>query len=425
MEIQVRGSLNKESEVMGGLSFELYERYAYRTDKAAVFLSKQFLSRILDAYYCEPHDILAECDHVIYSDSDGKKVIMLRYDTDVYKVTVRKRDIPDIINYLRDNYDFFYDPNRKELEDDVKGLSLKVEELEDALKQACLHNSSDNADILTEYKRVKELNDRMRKNLDYFAKAAQERWENLTELREKIYKTYIAIRPNEALHKDAMDTLDDILTEYERVLKMKDDAETDNAKWRPYIADILGMNKGSNWSDICIRARVTRNDKDNLDLCLKMLEKHIKEAYSEVFQADADTHWFGHGCQAVTDIVEELKRERAIKEEADEKAVRYKEELRSVNESFEYQTLELCKILGLDAGSPPEDILEAVIRTVQCRDLLSRAHGDGQEERSKFLVNLAEVLGVKFSHFGCYPIMEREIQEALYLAFGDNKEEVL
>lgn len=251
MEIQVRGSLNKESEIMGGLSFELYERYAHRTDKAAMFLSKQFLSRILDAYYYEPHDNLAEYDHVIYSDSDGKKVIMLRYDTDTYKVTVRKRDIPDIINYLRDNYSFFYDPNRKQLEDDVKWLSLKVEELED-------------------------------------------------------------------------------------------DAETDNVKWRPYIADILGMDKGSDWSDICIRARVTRHDKDNVGHCLRFLEKAVEEAYTEVFPADArDKYWFAYHRQAITDIVEALKRERALKETAEEKAIQWKASYQDLKKKVldTYQTL--------------------------------------------------------------------------------------
>lgn len=134
MEIQVRGSLSiKESEVFGGWSFDLYKVYAYHSGKADMFLGKDFLSRILDVYY----NVGGDDDHVIYSDSDCKKVITFDYEDYGYKVTVRKREIPDILNHLRDEYNFFYDPNRKELEDDVKGLSLKVEELEDFRSDIC------------------------------------------------------------------------------------------------------------------------------------------------------------------------------------------------------------------------------------------------------------------------------------------------
>ena len=370
-------------------------------------LTMEFLTRILDTCYFVGNDD----NHVVYSDSDGLKEVTIEYSSDVlYAIFLTKTDVTQIINYLRDNYNFFYDPNRKEpedeimklkrfrnqckkaivppsekesdedlierigaiqknlggalaenrelrasktdLENDVKGLSLKVEELEDALKQACLHNNSDNADKIMA---LNEAFDWKKKHLITFNK--------LINLRLSILQVYREIFDcsNGDPEGTDMENLTDILTEYQRVLKLKDDAERENDKWRRCIAEILGMNEGSSLGNICIRIRMIKHDKDNVSSVLKLLQNDIRGAYTEVFPADADDkHWFAYDRQAVTDIVEALKRERALKETAEEKAVRYKEELRSVNESFEYQTLELCKILGLDAGSPPEDILEAV-----------------------------------------------------------------
>lgn len=337
MEIQVKGSLSiKESEVFGGLSFDLYKVYAYHSGKADMFLGKDFLSRILDAYYY----VGGYDNHVIYSDSDGKKVITFDYEDYSYKVTVRKRDIPDIINYLRDEYSFFYDPNRKESSTNDKYYLNKLVNLR--------------LSILQVYREIFDCSNGDPEGTD-------------------------------------MENLQDILTEYQRVLKMKDDAETDNVKWRPYIADILGMDKGSDWSDICIRARLIKHDKDIVSSVLKLLRNDIREAYKEVFPADADDkHWFAYDRQAVTDITEALKRERAIKEKAEEKAVRYKEELRSVNESFEYQTSELCKILGLDAGSPPEDILEAVEDIIRYKNEAQKIAGTRMMDIGKLCEDLTE-----------------------------------
>lgn len=353
MEIQVRGSLNKESEVMGGLSFELYERYACRTDRVAMFLGKQFLSRILDAYYCEPHDILAEYDHVIYSDSDGKKVIVLRYDTDTYKVTVRKRDIPDIINYLRDNYNFFYDPNRKELEKAVKEAEIEQHcgknredfwreralKAEEELKRksnkiAGIEEGLQWKDKIIERQKqsIKELGERLKENT--VDKQLEMRAANkLANLRLSILQVYREIFDCSNGDPEGTDeeTMQDILTEYKRVLKMKDDAETDNTKWRPYIADILGMDKGSDWSDICIRARLIKHDKDNFSNCLTLLRQHIKEAYAEVFPDDTDRTWFGNYRQAVTDIVEALKQ---LKRQND-RGTKYVRRMRELEQKLE------------------------------------------------------------------------------------------
>lgn len=191
-------------------------------------------------------------------------------------------------------------------------------------------------DILTEYQRVKELNDRMSQNFDYFANAAQDRWENLVGLREKIYKTYLAIHPNEVIHKNAMDTLDDILEEYKSVTKKV----------------------------------------ESLDTALKL--------------ADQRSEWLTKDVSTATRLRNQLK-----------------EELRSVNESFEYQTSELCKILGLDAGSPPEDILEAVEElkgdALVANDL-QRQLTEAQVTAGKFRNNIRGALGLNIKE-GCTDAM--------------------
>lgn len=132
------------------------------------------------------------------------------------------------------------------------------------------------------------------------------------------------------------ETLQDILTEYKRVLKLKDDAESESEsdKWRRCIAEILGMHEASYWGNICIRIRMIKDDKANVSHCLKSLEKAVEEAYTEVFPEDArDKYCFVHR-QAVTDITEALKRERALKETAEEKTIKYKELARENEEKL-------------------------------------------------------------------------------------------
>ena len=271
-----------------------------------------------------------------YSEEDLREALGIAEDSDIFQCIKYRNHQLEILRtevavarrrYNRANNDRSYLGKRLVdirkaagmADDDPTDLVKYVEQLREANEELANHRVAegwlrkDNSDLAIKVSNLEE---------------------QLRVLRYDILKVYREIFDCSNGDPEGTDeeTLQDILTEYKRTLELKDDAETDNAKWRPYIADILGMDKGSDWSDICIRARVIRHDRDNLDLCLKMLEKHIKEAYSEVFQADADKHWFGHGCQAVTDIVEALKRERAIKEEAEEKAVKYKRMAQKLNE---------------------------------------------------------------------------------------------
>ena len=196
-----------------------------------------------------------------------------------------------------------------------------------------------------------------------------------------------------------MENLTDILTEYKRVLKMKDDAETDKVKWRPYIAEILGMDKGSDWSDICIRARLIKHDKDIVSSVLKLLRNDIREAYTEVFPEDAvDKHWFAYDRQAVTDITEALKRERAIKEEAEEKAVQWKESYQDLKK----KVLETYETLYSDDFQPgdPMKALEIISDYIPMR---SKAVCKGLNEEFERANKLEEKLMALYDVLGVVP----------------------
>ena len=242
-----------------------------------------FLTRILDAYY----NVGKDDDHVVYSDSDGLKEVTIPYDSDVlYDIFLTKIDVAQIINYLRDNYNFFYDPNRKELEKAVK---------EAEIEQHCGKN------------------------------------------REDFWR--------------------------ERALKAEEELKRKSNK-------IAGIEEGLQWKDKIIERQKQSikemvKEIDHLRFKLEgdeypeFIHNQILQVYREIFDcSNGDPE--GTDMENLTDILTEYKRVLALKDAAEEKTIRYKEELRSVNESFEYQTSELCKILGLDAGSPPEDILEAV-----------------------------------------------------------------
>lgn len=195
--------------------------------------------------------------------------------------------------------------------------------------------ADDDPSDLVEY--IKALREKTKENgvlrdnvAEYFEDLAQGRQKELSKLRYEILEVYREIFDCSNGDPEGTDkeVIQDILTEYQRVLKLKDDAESESEsdKWRRCIAEILGMNEASYWGNICIRIRMIKHDKDNVLHVLKLLQNDIRGAYTEVFPEDAnDKHWFAYDRQAVTDITEALKRERALKETAEEKAIKYKE----------------------------------------------------------------------------------------------------
>lgn len=217
------------------------------------------------------------------------------------------------INWLREEHDIFYTPGmevpvedfdvyeaareyeKETRKDRISGILCTVEELQKSLYEAKRRtvalekgHAEKSKIIDQQVARIKELEEQiaeeagensvLRGNVDYFADLAQGRQKALSNLHDEIDKVYREIfdcsnGDPEGTYKE---TLQDILTEYKQVLKLKDVAEEKAIKYKELARE--NEEKANQYKDAAKENRVQwNNTKDQLQWAQKENRKWLEK----------------------------------------------------------------------------------------------------------------------------------------------------